>query len=177
MLRILGIDPGSRATGYGLIDVRGEESICVTHGCIRCNEKDLSDRLLHIHRSLIRVIADYAPDEVAIESVFVNRNAQSALVLGHARGAAVLSAASNGLKLAEYAPTQVKSAVVGSGRAEKIQIKHMVSMLLKLESIPAADAADALAIAICHARFRRPAVRRRKSPNRPAFDAYRRWKP
>lgn len=176
MLRILGIDPGSRATGYGLIDVRGEENVCVTHGCIRCNEKELSKRLLHIHSSVINIIAAHTPDEVAIESVFVNRNAQSALVLGHARGVAVLGVACNGLKLSEYAPAQVKSAVVGHGRADKSQIKQMVSMLLKLEHTPASDAADALAIAICHARLRNLVVKRRKLSDRPAFDTYRRWK-
>lgn len=176
MPRILGIDPGSRATGYGLIDVKGEEIVCVTHGCIRCNEKELSERLLHIHNSLICIITTYAPDEVSIESVFVNRNAQSALVLGHARGVAVLGAACNGLKLAEYAPAQVKSAVVGHGRADKLQVKHMVSLLLKLECVPAADASDALAIAICHARFRGSAIKRRNLSNRPAFDSYRQWK-
>lgn len=176
MLRILGIDPGSRATGYGLIDVEGEESVYVAHGCIRCNdEKGLPERLLQIHNFIINIIKTHAPDEVAIESVFVNRNVRSALVLGHARGAAILGVACNGLALSEYAPTQVKSAVVGYGRAEKSQMKHMVRMLLKLERTPAADAADALAIAICHARLRNVPVEQRKLSGRPTLDAYRRW--
>lgn len=176
-LRILGIDPGSRVTGYGLIEIEGVRSRHLTHGCIRCESGDLSDRLLRIHTELSRVIAAHAPGEVAIESVFVNRNVASALVLGQARGAAILAVAGNGLSLSEYAPAQVKSAVVGHGRAEKAQIQHMVCVLLKLEQAPPADAADALAVAICHAHLRGRLPTRRKSASRAAAAEYRSWTP
>lgn len=149
--RILGIDPGSRVTGYGLIDVVGIRSQWVAHGCIRCEKGTFSERLLRIYTGLAEIIALHAPCEVAIESVFVKRNASSALVLGQARGVAILAVAASGLALSEYAPAQVKSAVVGNGRAEKEQVKHMIRMLLTLERQPPTDAADALAVAICHA--------------------------
>lgn len=176
-LRILGIDPGSRTTGYGLIEVEGAHSCHLAHGCIRCEAGELSDRLLRIHQALAEVIALHGPAEVAIESVFVNRNASSALVLGQARGAAILAVAGAGLKLSEYAPAQVKSAVVGHGRAEKAQIQHMICMLLKLEQAPPADAADALAVAICHAHLRGALPARRKSSSRAAAAGYRSWTP
>ena len=153
-LRILGIDPGSRVMGYGLIDVVGARSHWVAHGCIRCEKGTLSERLLRIYADLAEIIAVHAPCEVAMESVFVKRNAASALILGQARGVAMLAVASSGLALSEYAPAQVKSAVVGNGRAEKEQVKHMIRMLLTLERQPPADAADALAVAICHAHMR-----------------------
>lgn len=176
-LRILGVDPGSRVTGYGLIEVEGARSRHLAHGCIRCESGELCDRLLRIHTELSLVIAAHAPDEVAIESVFVNRNVSSALVLGQARGVAILAVASNGLHLSEYAPAQVKSAVVGHGRAEKAQIQHMVCMLLKLDKAPPADAADALAVAICHAHLRGSLPARRKPSARAAAAGYRSWTP
>ncbi len=176
-LRILGIDPGSRVTGYGLIEVEGAHSRHLAHGCIRSEAGELSERLLRIHTELTAVIAAHAPGEVAIESVFVNRNVSSALVLGQARGVAILAVAGNGLTLSEYAPAQVKSAVVGHGRAEKAQIQHMVCMLLKLDKPPPVDAADALAVALCHAHLRGSLPARRKSSSRAAAAGYRSWTP
>lgn len=176
-LRILGIDPGSRVTGYGLIDVDGMKYRHLAHGCIRCAIGELPERLLRIHSELAAVIAEHRPDEVAIESVFVRRNVASALVLGQARGAAILAVAGQGLSLAEYAPAKVKSAIVGNGRAEKAQVQHMVRALLELEKTPPADAADALAIAVCHAHLRHSLPSRRGKSSRAAAAGYRSWSP
>ena len=175
--RILGIDPGSRVTGYGVIEVDGLRSRHLAHGCIRCDGADLASRLLGIHGGLVDVIAEYRPDEVAVESVFVNRNVSSALILGQARGAAIVAVAGRGLGLSEYAPAQIKSAVVGSGLAAKAQIQHMVCVLLELARAPAADAADALAVAICHAHLRGALPSRRGRTSRAAAAGYRSWTP
>jgi len=152
--RILGIDPGSRITGWGVIDVVGSRATHVDHGRIRCERGELPDRLAQIFAELGEVIRRHTPDEAAIEEVFVNRNVASALILGQARGAAICALASAGLKIAEYAPAQVKSAVVGTGRAEKTQVQHMVKVLLGLREAAEADAADALAVALCHGHVR-----------------------
>lgn len=153
-VRILGIDPGSRSTGWGVIEARGQTLTHVAHGCIRAGEGPLSPRLKRIHEALSGVIADHRPGEYAVEEVFMKVNVGSALVLGQARGVAVLAGAQANLPFAEYAPAQIKRALVGSGRAEKAQIQHMVRILLKLVGKLNADAADALAIAICHAHVR-----------------------
>jgi len=153
-VRILGIDPGSRITGWGVIEIKGTRSQCIDHGSVRCAGADLPPRLLQIFRELGEVIHEYQPQESAIEEVFVNRNISSALVLGQARGAAICALANAGLPVAEYAPAQIKSAVVGNGRAEKLQVQHMVKVLLNLREAAVADAADALAVAICHAHVR-----------------------
>lgn len=159
-VRVLGIDPGSRITGYGLVEISGTRSAWLAHGRIRCDEGSLGERLLKIFSELSAVIRTYRPQEAAVESVFVKRNAASAIVLGQARGAAICALAGAGLQIAEYAPAQIKSAVVGHGRAEKNQIQHMVKALLKLAEAPPADAADALAVALCHAHLRTaPAAR------------------
>lgn len=158
-VRILGIDPGSRVTGWGVIEVSGTRSVCIDHGSVRCLGTELPPRLLQIFRELGEVIRVYAPQESAIEEVFVNRNVASALVLGQARGAAICALAGAGLSVAEYAPAQIKSAVVGSGRAEKTQVQHMVKILLKLREAAVADAADALAVALCHAHVRDTVLR------------------
>lgn len=151
-MQILGIDPGSRATGYGLIRLEGNRLHHIDNGVIRPPEKaDLAQRLLHIHQGLQAVIEQYAPDCSAIEQVFMAKNAQSALKLGQARGVAMLAAAGAGLDVAEYSPLQIKSAVVGYGRASKSQVQQMVKALLKLPEVAQEDASDALAIAICHA--------------------------
>lgn len=151
-MRILGIDPGSRATGYGLIELVGNRLQHIDNGVIRPPAKvDFAQRLLHIHQELQVVIRQYAPDCSAIEQVFMANNAQSALKLGHARGVAMLAAASAKLDVAEYSPLQIKSAVVGYGRASKAQVQQMVKALLKLPEIAQEDASDALAVAICHA--------------------------
>ena len=151
-LRILGVDPGSRVTGYGVIEVEGPRSRWLAHGQIRCGEGELGGRLLQIFSELGALIREYRPQEAAVESVFVNRNVSSAIVLGQARGAAICALAGAGLSLAEYAPAQVKSAIVGQGRAEKAQVQHMIKALLQLERAPPADASDALAVALLEAR-------------------------
>jgi crossover junction endodeoxyribonuclease RuvC len=153
-LRILGIDPGSRATGYGVIDVAGARSRCLAHDVIRLGEGQLPGRLLALLEGLRALIAEHRPAEVAMEQVFVRRNVASALVLGQARGAAICAVAEAGLPLHEYAPASIKQAITGSGRAEKPQIQLMVRRLLNLPAAPAEDAADALACALCHAHSR-----------------------
>ncbi|MGQ0587892.1 MAG: crossover junction endodeoxyribonuclease RuvC [Gammaproteobacteria bacterium] len=153
-LRILGIDPGSRVTGYGLIEVQGSRQRCLAQGVIKLPEKALEQRLLLLLTRLRELIAEHRPDEAAMEQVFVRRNVASALVLGQARGAALCAVAEAGLPLHEYAPASIKLAIAGSGRAEKPQIQRMVKVLLNLSAAPAEDAADALACALCHAHGR-----------------------
>jgi crossover junction endodeoxyribonuclease RuvC len=152
--RILGIDPGSRLTGFGLIEVAGAKSRCLTYDVIRLGGGPLPGRLLALAARLRALCAEYRPDEAAMEQVFVQRNAASALVLGHARGVAMCALAEAGLPLHEYAPASIKLAIAGSGRADKPQIQHMVRALLGLPAAPAEDAADALACALCHAHSR-----------------------
>ena len=151
-MRILGIDPGSRATGYGLIVKEGNRLIHVDNGVIRPPEKaTLPERLHTIFLGLGEIISEYSPQYAAVEQVFVARNPQSALKLGQARGAAILAATQAGLPVGEYSAMQVKSSVVGYGRAAKGQVQQMVKALLKLPEIAQEDASDALAVAICHA--------------------------
>jgi len=150
-MRVLGIDPGSRITGYGIIDVSaGGGSRYVDCGCIRAGEGALPQRLKIIFQSLSEIIADVCPDAVAIESVFMNRNADSALKLGRAQGAAMCAAVNQDLDVTEYTPAQVKQAVVGKGNADKTQVQHMIKILLGLSKTPQADASDALAVALTH---------------------------
>jgi crossover junction endodeoxyribonuclease RuvC len=150
-LRILGIDPGLRATGFGVIDTQGSTLAYVTSGCIRTSDGALSSRLKTIVDGLREVIATYHPGEVAIEKVFVNVNPASTLLLGQARGTAICAAVLHDLAVAEYTALQVKQAVVGTGHAKKEQVQDMVQRLLRLSGKPGSDAADALACAICHA--------------------------
>ena len=149
--RILGIDPGLRKTGFGLVDTLGSQLRYVASGCIKSGEGSLPERLKIILDGVREVIATYKPDQVAIEIVFVNVNPQSTLLLGQARGAAICGAVSCDLPVAEYTELQVKQAVVGHGKAAKEQVCHMVERLLTLSASPSSDAADALACAICHA--------------------------
>ena len=150
--RILGIDPGSRATGYGVITKKGNRVYYVTCGVIRLGDKyDFSDRLKIIFDSLCEVIAIHKPEVAAVEDVFVAANPRTALKLGHARGVAVMAALHSGLKVFDYTPRLVKQAVVGYGNADKHQVQQMVRVLLQLSAAPSADAADALAVAMCHA--------------------------
>lgn len=152
MVRVLGIDPGSRILGYGVIDVSGSRLVYVTCGTIRTTVKyPLAWRLNEIFDGLNEVIQIHRPEVAAVEDVFMSSNARSALKLGQARGAAIVAAMQNGLKVYDYPPRQVKQAVAGYGQAEKVQVQHMVKVLLKLQGSPSADAADALAVAICHA--------------------------
>jgi len=148
---ILGIDPGSRITGYGVIEAVGARIEYVASGCIRISGDLLPDRLQQVYAGVTEVIERYQPQEMAIEQVFMSRNADSALKLGQARGVAIVAGANRLLPVSEYAARRVKQAVVGNGGADKTQIQHMVMRLLKLPGLPQADAADALAIALCHA--------------------------
>ncbi len=152
IVRILGIDPGLRVTGFGVIDVDGQQLSYVASGCIKTlSDESLPGRLKVILDSLGMVIAQHKPDQVAVEKVFVNVNPQSTLLLGQARGAAICAAVLAELSVGEYTALQVKQAVVGNGHAEKEQVQLMVQRLLKLSGTPSPDAADALACAICHA--------------------------
>ncbi len=154
-IRILGIDPGLRRTGWGLIESDGNRLVHVACGSVETSERaDLAVRLVAIHDGLIAVIERYAPHEAAVENTFVNGNAASTLKLGQARGIAMLVPARAGLAVAEYAPNLVKKTVVGSGHAEKGQIRMMIGVLLPKAQPASEDAADALAIAICHAHHR-----------------------
>lgn len=154
MTIILGIDPGSRITGYGVVMLRGRQSVYVTSGCIRMEETTVSSRLHEIFVGISAIIEKFSPQEVAIEKIFMYRNPDSALKLGQARGVAMVAAAVAGLSVAEYTARQVKQSVVGYGAAAKEQVQHMVQRLLGLSGIPQADAADALAVALCHATSR-----------------------
>jgi crossover junction endodeoxyribonuclease RuvC len=150
-VRILGVDPGLRVTGFGIIEKSGSKLLYVTSGCVRSGAGDLSARLKTILDGLAEVIATNQPHEVAIEKVFVNVNPQSTLLLGQARGTAICAAVLAGLPVAEYTALQVKQSVVGKGHAAKGQVQHMIRRLLALPGDPSPDAADALACAICHA--------------------------
>jgi crossover junction endodeoxyribonuclease RuvC len=151
-VRVFGIDPGSQRTGYGCVDTDGRQHRLVTCGAIALSVRTpFPERLATIHAQLVRLIAESQPDCVAIENLFHAANIRSALKLGHARGVAMLAAVEAGLPLVEYTPAEVKRAVVGYGRAEKTQVQQMIKLLLGLETVPAPhDAADALAVAICH---------------------------
>jgi len=150
-VKILGIDPGLRTTGFGVIEHTGGKLRYIASGCVRSGEGELAARLRVILEGLAQVIGEHRPGEVAIEKVFVNVNPQSTLLLGQARGTAICAAVIAGLPVAEYTALQVKQAVVGKGHAKKEQVQHMVRRLLALPGDPSPDAADALACAICHA--------------------------
>ena len=150
--RLLGIDPGLRITGFGVIDKTGSKLTYVASGCIRTDEKtSLPERLGVITRGIAEIVATYTPAQASIEEVFLNKNPWSTLLLGQARGAAIGALVSAGLPVAEYGTMQIKQAVVGHGRATKAQVQHMVCRLLSLPGEPSQDAADALACAIAHA--------------------------
>lgn len=148
---ILGIDPGSRITGYGVIATNGSQHRFVACGCIKTQGSYLADKLAQIHQGISEIIRVHQPTTSGIEQVFMHQNPNSALKLGQARGAAIVALATQAIPVAEYAPRQIKKAVVGYGAADKAQIQQMVKLLLSLDQVPSPDAADALAIAICHA--------------------------
>ena len=150
-VRILGIDPGLRVTGFGIIERKGASLTYIASGCVRSGNADLSDRLKTILGGLREIIGEHRPQQVALEKVFVNVNPASTLALGQARGTAICAAVDAGLPVSEYTALQVKQAVVGNGHAKKEQVQEMVKRLLGLAGAPSADAADALACAICHA--------------------------
>lgn len=151
---ILGIDPGSRITGFGLIKIVDGASLYLASGCIKIKAGPIPDRLKQIHFDLTEIIEQYHPTDAAIEDVFVSQNIRGALKLGQARGAAITTMVSHDMSVAEYSARQVKQAVAGYGAADKAQVQQMVKTLLNLPGLPQADAADALAVALCHAHTR-----------------------
>jgi crossover junction endodeoxyribonuclease RuvC len=158
-VRILGIDPGLRRTGWGVIDVDGNRLIYVGCGSVESRDtQSLAERLLAIHEGLARILSEFQPMEAAVEATFVNKDGAATLKLGHARGVAMLAPAQAGILVAEYAPNQVKKTVVGAGHADKNQIRVMLGMLLPKADPQTPDAADALAIAITHAHHRQSAM-------------------
>lgn len=154
MTVILGIDPGSRITGYGLIKEDRQRLLYIDSGCIRTSAGELSQRLLQIFNGICQLMEEYSPNEVAIEQIFMHQNPNSALKLGHARGVAMVACASHRVHVSEYSAREVKQTVVGYGAAEKNQVKQMVVNLLMLNKAPQTDAADALAVAICHSHMK-----------------------
>ncbi|MBU2980981.1 crossover junction endodeoxyribonuclease RuvC [Lentibacter algarum] len=150
-MRILGIDPGLRNMGWGVIQASGSKLSFVSNGVVHSEGTDLADRLCSLHRQLTDICREFAPETAAVEQTFVNKDGAGTLKLGQARGIALLVPAQFGLRVGEYAPNKVKKTVVGVGHASKEQIKHMVKMQLPGADVTSADAADALAIAICHA--------------------------
>jgi len=153
--RILGIDPGSRYTGFGVLDLVGDKAKYVASGTVKSLDGDFPDRLKQIFTSMTEIVSQYRPDVVAIESVFMHKNAGSALKLGQARSAALCATFGFEVEVFEYAPREIKLAVVGTGAATKEQVQHMVVALLSLQGVPGGDAADALAAALCHGHQRR----------------------
>jgi len=163
---ILGIDPGSRVTGYGVIRSEGRALEYLDSGCVRVGDRSMPERLQTIYTGLAEIIASYRPEEMAIEQVFLSRNVDSALKLGQARGVAIVCGANAGLPISEYSARQVKQATVGKGGADKHQIQHMVQAIFGLQRKPGEDAADALAIALCHAHMRAGLARSGASSSR-----------
>ena len=160
-MRLLGLDPGLRITGWGVLEAHGNRLVWVADGTVASDETlSLAERLAQLNRGVAGVIERFAPDEAAVEETFVNRNPASTLKLGQARGAVLCAAGLAGLRVAEYAPRLVKKSVVGTGAAEKAQIGMMVRHLLPACEIATEDAADALAVAICHAHHRGPGAAR-----------------
>ena len=153
-MRILGIDPGSHVTGYGVIDKKGNYLQHVIHGEIKSKkDSSLSEMLISIYQQLSDLISQTSPEAVALENIFYGKNVRSLIKQAQVRGVAIFSGADKGIQIFEYSPLEIKKAVVGYGRAEKRQVQVMVKAILKLPEIPPADAADALATAICHANF------------------------
>ncbi|MDX1403797.1 MAG: crossover junction endodeoxyribonuclease RuvC [Woeseiaceae bacterium] len=153
--RILGIDPGSRLTGFGVVDCIEDRSAYVASGAVNTVAGEFKERIRLIFDSVNSIVAEYRPQVIAIESIFVHKNAGSALKLGHARSAAICATFEFDLEVFEYAPREIKQAVVGTGSATKEQVQHMVCSILELDGKPSPDAADALAAALCHAHQRR----------------------
>lgn len=166
MTCILGIDPGTQITGYGVIETDGARNLYIASGCIRIRGEGMPQRLKMIFDQLSEIVASYHPQEIAVEQVFMHRNADSALKLGQARGAAICAGMTQCPSVAEYTPREIKQAVAGTGAAAKPQIQHMVKILLGLSSIPQTDAADALAVALCHSHTRHTLGRMLRSQGR-----------
>lgn len=151
-MKILGIDPGIAMVGYSIVECKGNNYRALEYGCITTDSKmEFPDRLKMVYDEISSIIEEYKPDDLAIEELFFNKNVKTAIMVGQARGVEILAAKNKGLEIFEYTPLQIKQAVVGYGRAEKHQVQEMVRMLLNLKTIPKPDdAADALAVAICH---------------------------
>ena len=163
-IRLLGLDPGLQKTGWGVIDLEGSRLRHVANGVIASNSRlQISARLVELHRGLLEVLDKFAPDEAAVEQTFVNKNPESTLNLGLARGVVLLVPALGGLSVTEYAPNRFKKSVVGAGHADKKQVQLMVSKLLPGADLENADAADALAVAICHAHYTQSHIKGRAS--------------
>lgn len=156
-MRVIGIDPGVAITGYGLIEESGSDYSCLTSGCVRTRkDQDPALRLKEIHDFIFELVAEYAPQALAVEKLFFSKNVRTAFQVGEARGVIILAAARCSIDLFEYTPLQVKQAVAGYGKAEKMQVQKMIQMLLKLTTLPKIDdEADALAVALCHLQNRR----------------------
>ena len=153
---VLGVDPGSRVSGYGLVEKKNDQMTCIHAGTISSSGKiPFYERIYKIFHSASEIMTLYRPQELAIEDIFFAKNVKSALKIGHARGAVLIAAAQNGIKIFEYAPLEIKKSVVGYGRASKEQVRSMVQVILKLKTQPALDASDALATAICHLNWTR----------------------
>lgn len=179
-MRVFGIDPGSERTGYGCVETDGSRHRIVVCGAIRCPAlASFPDKLLRIHSQLSEILADCRPACAAIENVFYSVNARSALKLGHARGVAMLAAVEAGIPVFEYTPAEIKRAVVGYGRAEKPQVQQMIKLLLGLAEVPSPhDAADALAVAICHVHAQPPSlVLGAAQPARSKASSWRQYRP
>ena len=178
-MRIFGIDPGSERTGFGCVETDGSRHRIVACGAIAVPPSAaFPDRLLLIHHRLAALLLEHRPDCVAVENVFFAANVRSALKLGHARGVAMLAAVEAGVPVAEYTPAEIKRAVVGHGRAEKAQVQHMIKLLLGLPAVPTPhDAADALAVAICHVHSHAPARVAAAQPARTRATSWRTYKP
>jgi crossover junction endodeoxyribonuclease RuvC len=178
-VRVFGIDPGSDRTGYGCVESDGSRHRIVVCGAITSPTRaEFADKLLQIHVRLSAILAECRPDCVAIENVFFSVNARSALKLGHARGVAMLAAVEAGVPVIEYTPAEIKRAVVGYGRADKPQVQQMVKLLLKLPAVPTPhDAADALAVAICHLHSQTPARATAVMPVKSRATSWRHYKP
>jgi crossover junction endodeoxyribonuclease RuvC len=158
-MKILGIDPGSRITGFGIIEVVGDRITPLHLGVIKTGAGDFPERLGIIFNGIRELVKQFHPDQAAVETVFISKNASSALKLGQARGAAICAAISMGVPVSEYSPRSVKQAIVGRGAADKVQVQHMVRVLLQLKETPVEDAADALAVALCHQHTQQTAER------------------
>ena len=163
MTRILGIDPGSRITGYGVVETTPRGVRYVASGCIRVKAEDFPSRLKQIFDGVSEIISVYQPRQMAIEQVFMHKNADSALKLGQARGAAICATLNHDLQVFEYAARQVKQALVGKGGADKLQVQHMVKILLSIQGEIQIDASDALAISLCHHHYQQTAQRLQKA--------------
>ena len=158
-MRILGIDPGSRLTGYGIIEDTPQGYKYIASGSIRIKADYFPDRLKQIFNGILEIVDNYQPEQMAIEQVFMHKNADSALKLGQARGAAICAVQTQDIAVFEYAARQVKQAVVGKGAADKLQVQHMVKILLNVQGELSLDASDALGIAICHGNYQQTAKR------------------